>query len=190
MGADQVNFQQLRIVQEAVRRHFNLTEVTNSLFTSQSGVSKHIKDLEDELGVEIFVRRGKRLLGLTEPGRELVEIVQRLLLDVKNMRQLAEREHQKVRVMERLSGDHAGPKSHLHRAVGNRRSRGLAGLRRKMERPLSHHRASVGATLGSNRPFPGLSAFHPQGHLHHQYHRGGQSLDQKSHKNKGFLPFG
>ena len=74
-----MNFQQLRIVRETVRRNFNLTEVANTLFTSQSGVSKHIKDLEDELGVELFVRRGKRLLGLTDPGKEMVEIVERVL---------------------------------------------------------------------------------------------------------------
>ena len=57
-----MNFQQLRIIREAVRQDFNLTTVAGTLFTSQPGVSKHIKDLEDELGVEIFVRRGKRLL--------------------------------------------------------------------------------------------------------------------------------
>jgi len=74
-----MNLQQLRIVRETVRRNFNLTEVANSLFTSQSGVSKHIKDLEDELGVELFIRRGKRLLGLTDPGKEMVEIVERIL---------------------------------------------------------------------------------------------------------------
>ena len=85
-----VNFQQLRIIRETVRRKFNLTEVANALYTSQSGVSKHIKDLEDELGVELFVRRGKRLLGLTEPGKELVGIVERMLLDAKNIKQLAE----------------------------------------------------------------------------------------------------
>ncbi|MFZ1828134.1 MAG: CysB family HTH-type transcriptional regulator [Candidatus Competibacteraceae bacterium] len=84
-----MNFQQLRIVQEAVRCNFNLTEVANALFTSQSGVSKHIKDLEDELGVELFVRRGKRFLGLTEPGKEVVEIVKRMLLDANNIRHLA-----------------------------------------------------------------------------------------------------
>ncbi len=84
-----MNFQQLRIIQEAVRCRFNLTEVANALCTSQSGVSKHIKDLEDELGVELFVRRGKRLLGLTEPGQEVVEIVRRMLLDANNIRGLA-----------------------------------------------------------------------------------------------------
>jgi LysR family cys regulon transcriptional activator len=85
-----MNFQQLRIVRETVRRNFNLTEVANALFTSQSGVSKHIKDLEDELGVELFVRRGKRLLGLTDPGKEMVEIVERVLADTANIKRLGE----------------------------------------------------------------------------------------------------
>src|SRR5690606_14013196 len=60
-----MNFQQLRIIRETVRQNFNLTEVAGALYTSQSGVSKHIRDLEGELGVELFIRRGKRLLGLT-----------------------------------------------------------------------------------------------------------------------------
>jgi LysR family cys regulon transcriptional activator len=53
-------------------------------------VSKHIKDLEDELGVELFVRKGKRLLGLTDPGTELLEIVERILLDANNIKNLVE----------------------------------------------------------------------------------------------------
>lgn len=85
-----MNFQQLRIIRETVRCNYNLTEVANALFTSQSGVSKHIKDLEDELGIELFVRKGKRLLGLTEPGSELMQIVERMLLDAKNIKRLAE----------------------------------------------------------------------------------------------------
>ena len=85
-----MNFQQLRIVRETVRQNFNLTEVAEALFTSQPGVSKHIKDLEDELGVELFVRKGKRLIGLTEPGKELIGIVERLLLDAQNIKQLAD----------------------------------------------------------------------------------------------------
>ena len=85
-----MNFQQLRIVRETVRQDFNLTTVANTLFTSQPGVSKHIKDLEDELGVEVFIRRGKRLLGLTEPGKELLAVVERILLDAQNVRSIAE----------------------------------------------------------------------------------------------------
>ena len=85
-----MNFQQLRIIRETARRGFNLTAVGNALFTSQSGVSKHIKDLEDEIGTELFVRRGKRLLGLTEPGREVLIMVERMLLDAANIKRLAE----------------------------------------------------------------------------------------------------
>ena len=85
-----MNFQQLRIVREAVQRNFNLTEVAAALFTSQSGVSKHILDLEDELGIEVFVRKGKRLTGLTEPGKELLGIVERMLIDAKNIKRVAE----------------------------------------------------------------------------------------------------
>ncbi|MGO3740226.1 CysB family HTH-type transcriptional regulator [Marinomonas foliarum] len=85
-----MNFQQLRILRETVRQDFNLTEAANHLFTSQSGVSKHIKDLEDELGVELFVRKGKRLLGLTEPGKELIKIAERILLDANNIKNLAD----------------------------------------------------------------------------------------------------
>jgi LysR family cys regulon transcriptional activator len=85
-----MNFQQLRIVRETVRQNFNLTEVGNALFTSQSGVSKHIKDLEDELGIEIFVRKGKRLLGLTDPGKDLLVLVERMLHDARNIKTLAE----------------------------------------------------------------------------------------------------
>jgi len=92
-----MNFQQLRIVRETVRCNFNLTDVAAALYTSQSGVSKHIKDLEDELGVELFVRRGKRLLGLTEPGRELSGVVERILLDAANVRRLAQQFSQSSR---------------------------------------------------------------------------------------------
>jgi len=85
-----MNFQQLRIIRETVKCNYNLTEVGNALFTSQSGVSKHIKDLEDELGIELFLRKGKRLLGLTDPGKELLIIVERMLIDTKNIKLLAE----------------------------------------------------------------------------------------------------
>jgi LysR family cys regulon transcriptional activator len=113
-----MNFQQLRIVQEAVRCHFNLTEVANALFTSQSGVSKHIKDLEDELGVELFVRRGKRFLGLTEPGKELVEIVRRILLDAQNIRRLAEQFSNRDQGQLRIATTHTQARYALPPVVG------------------------------------------------------------------------
>lgn len=85
-----MNLQQLKIVIETAKQNFNLTEVANTLFTSQSGISKHIKDLEDELGIELFVRKGKRFLGLTDPGKELIQIAERMLLDAKNIKKLAD----------------------------------------------------------------------------------------------------
>ncbi|ELV56795.1 bacterial regulatory helix-turn-helix, lysR family protein, partial [Escherichia coli 99.1793] len=85
-----MNFQQLKIIREAARQDYNLTEVANMLFTSQSGVSRHIRELEDELGIEIFVRRGKRLLGMTEPGKALLVIAERILNEASNVRRLAD----------------------------------------------------------------------------------------------------
>jgi len=83
-----MNFQQLRYVREAVRQGLNLTEAANALFTSQPGISKQIRELEDELGIEIFVRRGKRLVDLTEPGRTVVQVIERLLAEADNLRQV------------------------------------------------------------------------------------------------------
>lgn len=81
-----MNLQQLRSVREAVRQGFNLTEVAEVLHTSQPGVSRQIRELEDELGVEIFVRAGKRLTGLTPPGAAVLPIVERMLLEADNLR--------------------------------------------------------------------------------------------------------
>ena len=85
-----MNFQQLRSVREAARRGFNLTEVANALFTSQPGVSRQIRELEEELGIDIFQRNGKRLTGLTEPGKEVLNIVERLLLEAENLQRAGE----------------------------------------------------------------------------------------------------
>ena len=80
-----MNFQQLRSVREAVRQGFNLTEVATVLHTSQPGVSRQIRELEYELGIEIFVRAGKRLTGLTPPGETVLPIVERLLQEAANL---------------------------------------------------------------------------------------------------------
>jgi LysR family cys regulon transcriptional activator len=83
-----MNLQQLRYVRETVRQGLNLTEAANALYTSQPGVSKQIREFEDELGVTIFERRGKRFVGLTEPGKRILEIVERVLQDVENLRRV------------------------------------------------------------------------------------------------------
>ncbi len=85
-----MNFQQLRYVRAAVQNNLNLTEVANLLFTSQSGVSKQIKELEAELRMDIFVRRGKRLVGLTKAGESVVRVIDNLLAEADNLKRLSE----------------------------------------------------------------------------------------------------
>jgi len=84
-----MNFQQLRSVQEAVRRGLNLTDVATALHTSQPGVSRQIRELEDELQVQIFERTGKRLTRVTEPGKAVLPIIERMLLDAQNLQRVA-----------------------------------------------------------------------------------------------------
>ncbi len=84
-----MNFQQLKYVRAAVRNDLNLTDVANLLHTSQSGVSKQIRELELELGIEIFVRRGKRLVGLTKAGEGAVRMVERVLSETENLKRYA-----------------------------------------------------------------------------------------------------
>lgn len=81
-----MNFQQLKSVREAVRQDFNLTAVAHALNTSQPGVSRQIRELEDELGFDLFARAGKRLTGLTGPGQTVLPIVERLLQEADNLR--------------------------------------------------------------------------------------------------------
>lgn len=81
-----MNFQQLRSVRETVRQGFNLTLVAEALHTSQPGVSRQLKELEDELGIELFQRAGRRLLGLTPPGAAVLPIIERLLQEADNLR--------------------------------------------------------------------------------------------------------
>lgn len=85
-----MNFQQLRAVREAVRCGFNLTDVAGVLHTSQPGISRQIRELEDELGVDIFVRAGKRLTRLTPPGEAVLPIVERLLLEADNLKRVGD----------------------------------------------------------------------------------------------------
>jgi LysR family cys regulon transcriptional activator len=84
-----MNFQQLRSVRETVRQGFNLTLVADALHTSQPGVSRQIKELEEELGAELFVRAGRRFLGLTPTGEIALPLIERLLQDAENLRRVA-----------------------------------------------------------------------------------------------------
>ena len=80
-----MNLQQLRFVRETARHHFNLTHAAQAIGTSQPALSRGILELESELGVDIFVRHGKRVLGLTEPGREILARAERVLAEVEGI---------------------------------------------------------------------------------------------------------
>ena len=85
-----MNLHQFRFVQEAVRRNLNLTEVAKALHTSQPGVSKAILELEEELGIEIFGRHGKRLKRITEPGEHVLKSIEIILREVNNLKRIGE----------------------------------------------------------------------------------------------------
>ena len=85
-----MNLHQFRFVQEAVRRNLNLTETAKALFTSQPGISKAILELEEELGIDLFVRHGKRLRRVTEPGQQVLKAIDIILREVANMRRIGE----------------------------------------------------------------------------------------------------
>lgn len=83
-----MNLHQFRFVREAVRQNYNLTEAAKALYTSQPGVSKAIIELEEELGVDIFTRHGKRIRSLTEPGRRILSSVEKILQEVESLKRV------------------------------------------------------------------------------------------------------
>ena len=83
-----MNLHQLRFVREAVRQNYNLTDAAKALFTSQPGVSKAIIELEEELGVDIFTRHGKRIRGLTEPGRLVLTSVELIMQEIESLKRI------------------------------------------------------------------------------------------------------
>ncbi|MDQ5896749.1 MAG: LysR family transcriptional regulator, cys regulon transcriptional activator [Pseudomonadota bacterium] len=85
-----MNLHQFRFVQEAARRNLNLTETARALHTSQPGISKAILELEEELGVDIFARHGKRLRRVTEPGRQVLQSIEIIMREVANLKRIGE----------------------------------------------------------------------------------------------------
>ncbi len=85
-----MNLHQFRFVQEAARRNLNLTEAAKALHTSQPGVSKAIIELEEELGIDIFTRHGKRLKRITEPGLHVLKSIEVIMREIGNLKRIGE----------------------------------------------------------------------------------------------------
>lgn len=85
-----MKLQQLRYLVEVARQGLNVSEAAEALHTSQPGVSKQIRLLEDELGVEVFIRNGKRVVGVTPPGREVLRIAERMLREAQSLKRVAD----------------------------------------------------------------------------------------------------
>ncbi len=84
-----MNLQQFRFLREVARSKFSLTAAARVLHTSQPGISKALIDLERELGVPILARQGKRILGVTPPGQQVLLAAERVMQELDNLKKLA-----------------------------------------------------------------------------------------------------
>lgn len=85
-----MNLRQLRYISEVAKHDLNVSATADSLFTSQPGVSKQIRQLEDELGIQIFERSGRQLTRITPAGRAIIELADRALIEVETLKQAAQ----------------------------------------------------------------------------------------------------
>lgn len=83
-----MKLQQLRYALEVYRHNLNVSEAADALFTSQPGISKQIRLLEEELGIQIFIRSGKRVVSVSQPGKAVLELSERILRDVQNIKNI------------------------------------------------------------------------------------------------------
>lgn len=112
-----MKFHQLRYVHEVVRQQLNISAASEALHTSQPGVSKQIQLLEEELGLQIFQRNGKRLVGITEPGRKIVDLAARVMLDMQNIKRVGDEYSQEDRGELTIATTHTQARYRLPAAV-------------------------------------------------------------------------
>ena len=118
-----MNLHQFRFVQEAVRRNLNLTETAKALYTSQPGISKAILELEEELGVDIFARHGKRLKRVTEPGLQVLKAVEIIMREVANLKRIGDEFSKQDAGTLRIATTHAQARYFLPELVAQLRKR-------------------------------------------------------------------
>ena len=85
-----MKLQQLRYLSEVARQDLNITNAAEVLFTSQPGISKQIQLLEEEIGLQIFQRNGKRLTGITEPGVQILSLAAKVMQQVDNIKRVGD----------------------------------------------------------------------------------------------------
>ena len=85
-----MKLQQLRYLVEVAKQGLNVSEAAETLHTSQPGISKQIRLLEDELGIQVFIRNGKRVVAVSEPGKQVLRIAERILREAKNLKRVGE----------------------------------------------------------------------------------------------------
>ena len=113
-----MNLQQLRYVREVARRNLNVSEAAEALHTSQPGISKQIRSLEEELGVAVFVRQGRRFTTLTDAGRAVVAAVERILAEIANLKAIGEEFAHHAKGSLAIAATHTQARYALPEAVG------------------------------------------------------------------------
>ncbi len=112
-----MKLRQLRYIAEVADRNLNVTAAADALYTSQPGVSKQVRLLEDELGVRIFERNGKHLTSVTPAGRAILELARRILQDADNVERVAADFRDETRGSLRLATTHTQARYALPRAI-------------------------------------------------------------------------
>jgi LysR family transcriptional regulator, cys regulon transcriptional activator len=112
-----MNLIQLRYIREIVRQGLSVSNASNALHTSQSGVSRQVQLLEEELNLQIFQRKGKRLVGVTEPGKIIVELAERVLRELDNIKRVGEDFTQKAKGSLTIATTHTQARYFLPPAV-------------------------------------------------------------------------
>ena len=85
-----MKLQQLRYIAEVVKHNLNVSSTAENLYTSQPGISKQVRMLEDELGIQIFGRSGKHLTHVTPAGQQVIDIANDILSKVDSIKKVSE----------------------------------------------------------------------------------------------------
>lgn len=112
-----MKLQQLRFAVEVAKQGLNVSTAAEALHTSQPGVSKQIRLLEEELGIEIFERHGKRVVAITEPGRAVLSIAERILSEAANLKRAGEEYANEASGSFRIATTHTQARYALPKAV-------------------------------------------------------------------------